>query len=181
MESGLRIYNVEPLVEKAHFDNDLLGSVGIGEMLWRSNVIAVVAGGTKPKFADNTVLIYDDLSKKFVMEITFTNPIKAVRLRRDKYKFIFHFNANAIGLLMTRFLTDWSWLFRERFMSFRFHCRLEDCWLSRLGTIPKDWWKLLQWQALRDSCWCFQDTNVEVCSWWILVPQILEVPVRLPR
>lgn len=85
MESGLRIYNVEPLVEKAHFDNDLLGSVSIGEMLWRTNIIAVVAGGTRPKFADNTVLIYDDLEKKFVMEITFTSSIKAVRLRRDKY------------------------------------------------------------------------------------------------
>lgn len=84
MESGLRIYNVEPLVEKAHFDNELMGSIAVGEMLWRTNVVAVVGGGNKPKFADNTVLIYDDLSKKFVMEITFTAPIKAVRLRRDK-------------------------------------------------------------------------------------------------
>lgn len=85
MESGLRIYNVEPLVEKAHFENELMGSIAIGEMLWRTNVIAVVAGGTRPKFADNTVLIYDDLAKKFIMEITFTSSIKAVRLRRDKY------------------------------------------------------------------------------------------------
>ncbi|KAF7996522.1 hypothetical protein HCN44_002154 [Aphidius gifuensis] len=84
MESGLRVYNVEPLVEKAHFENDLMGSIAIGEMLWRTNVIAVVGGGSRPKFADNTVLIYDDIAKKFVMEITFTSPIKAVRLRRDK-------------------------------------------------------------------------------------------------
>lgn len=84
MESGLRIYNVEPLVEKAHFEQDLMGSIAIGEMLWRTNVIAIVGGGTRPRFAENTVLIYDDLSKKFVMEITFTSPIKAVRLRRDK-------------------------------------------------------------------------------------------------
>ncbi|KAL7306875.1 hypothetical protein TKK_0001035 [Trichogramma kaykai] len=84
MESGLRIYNVEPLVEKAHFENDLMGSIAIGEMLWRSNIIAIVGGGTRPKFADNTVLIYDDLTKKFVMEITFTSPIKALRLRKDK-------------------------------------------------------------------------------------------------
>lgn len=84
MESGLRIYNVEPLVEKAHFESDLMGSICMAEMLWRTNVIAVVGGGTRAKFADNTVLIYDDLSKKFVMEIVFTSPIKAVRLRRDK-------------------------------------------------------------------------------------------------
>lgn len=84
MESGLRIYNVEPLVEKAHFDNDFMGSISMAEMLWRTNVIAVVGGGNRAKFADNTVLIYDDLSKKFVMEVTFTSLIKAVRLRRDK-------------------------------------------------------------------------------------------------
>ncbi|XP_058807126.1 WD repeat domain phosphoinositide-interacting protein 4-like [Phymastichus coffea] len=84
MESGLRVYNIEPLVEQAHFDNELMGSIGIAEMLWRSNLIAVVGGGTRPKFADNTVLIYDDLAKKFIMEITFASPIKALRLRRDK-------------------------------------------------------------------------------------------------
>lgn len=85
MESGLRIYNVDPLVEKAHFDNDLMGSICMAEMLWRTNVIAVVGGGNRAKFADNTVLLYDDISKKFVMEVTFTSLIKAVRLRRDKY------------------------------------------------------------------------------------------------
>ena len=84
MESGLRVYNVEPLVEKAHFESDLMGSIAIGEMLWRTNVIAIVGGGSRPKYAENTVLIYDDLSKKFIMEITFANPIKAVRMRRDK-------------------------------------------------------------------------------------------------
>lgn len=84
MESGLKIYNVDPLVEKAYFENDMMGSIAIGEMLWRTNIIAVVGGGNKPKFADNTVLIYDDISKKFIMEITFASPVKAVRLRRDK-------------------------------------------------------------------------------------------------
>ncbi|XP_043249160.1 WD repeat domain phosphoinositide-interacting protein 4-like [Colletes gigas] len=84
MESGLRVYNVEPLVEKAHLENDVIGSIAIAEMLWRTNIIAIVGGGTRPKFAENTVLIYDDISKKFVLEVTFTSPIKAVRLRRDK-------------------------------------------------------------------------------------------------
>ncbi|XP_066602866.1 WD repeat domain phosphoinositide-interacting protein 4-like [Prorops nasuta] len=84
MESGLRVYNVEPLVEKAHLENHLVGSIVIGEMLWRTNLIAIVGGGARPKFAENTVLIYDDLIKKFVLEITFTSAVKAVRLRKDK-------------------------------------------------------------------------------------------------
>ncbi|XP_014209193.1 WD repeat domain phosphoinositide-interacting protein 4 [Copidosoma floridanum] len=84
MESGLRIYNVEPLVEKAHYDSEFMGSVGMAEMLWRTNVIAVVGGGSRPKFADNTVLIYNDLTKNFAVDINFTQPVKAVRLRKDK-------------------------------------------------------------------------------------------------
>ncbi|KAG8232241.1 hypothetical protein J437_LFUL011794 [Ladona fulva] len=84
MENGLRIYNVEPLVEKAHYDAEIMGSVVHCEMLYRTNLIAIVAGGSRPKFADNTVLLYDAISKKFVMELTFTSPVLAVRLRRDK-------------------------------------------------------------------------------------------------
>ena len=84
METGVRIYNVDPLVESAHIDSSITGSIAIGEMLWRTNIIAIVGGGSKPKFADNTVLFYDDMTKKFVMEITFNNPVKAVRLRRDR-------------------------------------------------------------------------------------------------
>ncbi|XP_022185258.1 WD repeat domain phosphoinositide-interacting protein 4 [Nilaparvata lugens] len=84
METGLRIYNVEPLVEKAHFDYDLMGSLKHCEMLHRTNIFAVIGGGAKPKFADNTVLIYDDIEKRFILELIFTSPVKAVRLRRDR-------------------------------------------------------------------------------------------------
>jgi hypothetical protein len=63
---------------------DLMGSVGHCEMLHRTNLLAIVAGGARPKFAENTVLVYDDISKKFVLEFTFAAPVKAVRLRRDK-------------------------------------------------------------------------------------------------
>ena len=33
-----------------------VGSLVVAEMLYRSNLVAMVAGGRKPKFADNTVL-----------------------------------------------------------------------------------------------------------------------------
>lgn len=66
-------------------DVDLMGSVVQCEMLQRSNILAIVSGGSRPKFADNTLLIYDDVSKKFILELTFSSSIKAVRLRKDKY------------------------------------------------------------------------------------------------
>ncbi|CAG9827591.1 unnamed protein product [Diabrotica balteata] len=84
MESGIRIYNVEPLVEKAHYDIETVGSVSQCEMLFRTNLLAVVSGGSRPKFADNVLLIYDDFLKKFILDITFPSSIRAVRMRRDK-------------------------------------------------------------------------------------------------
>ncbi|RZC37005.1 WD repeat domain phosphoinositide-interacting protein 4 [Asbolus verrucosus] len=84
MESGVRIYNVEPLVEKCHYDIETVGSVSKCEMLYRTNLIAIVSGGTRPMFSDNILLIFDDLLKKFILEITFSSSIQAVRLRKDK-------------------------------------------------------------------------------------------------
>ncbi|GAU96607.1 hypothetical protein RvY_08033 [Ramazzottius varieornatus] len=84
LESGLRIYNVNPLVEKLRLDDDLVGGIAECEMLYRSNLVAIIGGGSKPKFAENTVLIWDDAAKKFVMELTFGLPVISARLRRDK-------------------------------------------------------------------------------------------------
>ncbi|KFM74712.1 WD repeat domain phosphoinositide-interacting protein 4, partial [Stegodyphus mimosarum] len=84
MDNGMRIYNVEPLREKMHLDASTVGSVGICEMLYRTNIIAIVGGGRKQKFAENAVLLWDDLARKFVSEFTFSSPVLSLRLRRDK-------------------------------------------------------------------------------------------------
>ncbi|XP_048788916.1 WD repeat domain phosphoinositide-interacting protein 4-like [Lagopus muta] len=52
MDSGVRIFNVEPLMEKGHLDAEQVGSVGLAEMLHRSNLLAIVGGGSNPKFPD---------------------------------------------------------------------------------------------------------------------------------
>uniref|UniRef100_A0A8C3P8U8 WD repeat domain 45 n=1 Tax=Chrysemys picta bellii TaxID=8478 RepID=A0A8C3P8U8_CHRPI len=52
MESGVRIYNVEPLMEKGHLDHEQVGSVALVEMLHRSNLLAIVGGGGNPKFSE---------------------------------------------------------------------------------------------------------------------------------
>lgn len=84
MESGLRIYNLEPLVEKSHYDIETVGSLSICEMLFRTNIIAIVSGGSRPKIPDNILHIFDDVQKKAIMEIKFASSVNAVRLRRDK-------------------------------------------------------------------------------------------------
>ena len=50
----------------------------------RSNLLAVVGGGATPRFADNTVLVHDAAQQQFVLELTFSGPVLAVRMRRDR-------------------------------------------------------------------------------------------------
>jgi len=110
-ETGLRIYNVEPVSPREKFGksisnktkaiiilyvlhlwlkpNNLLwlkdfGGVSKCEMLNRTNLFAIIAGGKYPKYSQNTVLIYDALLQKFVMEITCASSVKSVRMRRNK-------------------------------------------------------------------------------------------------
>ncbi len=61
-----------------------MGSVGFCEMLYRCNLFAMVSGGSRPKFAENTVLVYDDAKKRSVLEFTFRQAVIAVRCRRDR-------------------------------------------------------------------------------------------------
>lgn len=84
MESGVRIFNIEPLMVKANLDSQDIGSIAICQLLHRTNLIALVAGGSKPKFADNAVLIWDDQKKKFILEFTFSSTVLSVKTRRDR-------------------------------------------------------------------------------------------------
>jgi len=61
-----------------------LGGISKCEMLNSSNFIAIVSGGKYPKYCQNTVLIYDAMLEKFVMEVVCDSNVKSVLLRRDK-------------------------------------------------------------------------------------------------
>lgn len=61
-----------------------MGSVAMCELLFRTNIFAIVSGGSNPKFPDNVLMLFDDALKKFILEITFPSSVKAVRLTRDK-------------------------------------------------------------------------------------------------
>ncbi|VVC26648.1 WD40/YVTN repeat-like-containing domain,WD40-repeat-containing domain,WD40 repeat [Cinara cedri] len=80
-ETGVRIYTVNPVTEKERFD---FGGISQCEMIFQSNLIAVVAGGRYPKYSHNTVYIYDAIKPKFVMEINCSSAVKAVRMRRNR-------------------------------------------------------------------------------------------------
>uniref|UniRef100_A0A8I5TU02 WD repeat domain phosphoinositide-interacting protein 4 n=1 Tax=Pongo abelii TaxID=9601 RepID=A0A8I5TU02_PONAB len=73
METGVRIYNVEPLMEKGHLDHE-----------------QVAAWACSPKFSEISVLIWDDAregkdsKERLVLEFTFTKPVLSVCMRHDK-------------------------------------------------------------------------------------------------
>ncbi len=82
-DDGFRIYNLQPFKQtyRREFTN---GGIGIVEMLFRCNILALVGGGRKPRYPPNKVMIWDDHQNRCIGELSFRSEVKAVRMSRER-------------------------------------------------------------------------------------------------
>jgi len=104
-DSGFRIFNCDPFKQtyRRDFAN---GGIGIVEMLFRCNILALVGGGSNPRYPTNKVMIWDDHQNRCIGELSFRSEVKAVRMSRERvvvvleYK-IYVYNFADLNLLNT--------------------------------------------------------------------------------
>lgn len=85
-ELGFRVYDCQPFMEASCRESSIESPGGITyvELLFRSNIFALVGGGPTPRYPSNKVMIWDDHQACCIGELSFCSQVRSVKLRRDR-------------------------------------------------------------------------------------------------
>ena len=68
-------------------------------MVYETNILALVGGGTSPKWPTNKVMLWDDIKQKIIAELTFSNAIKAVKINQQVIVVVLYFKTYIFNFL----------------------------------------------------------------------------------
>ncbi|GMT34605.1 hypothetical protein PFISCL1PPCAC_25902 [Pristionchus fissidentatus] len=102
---GVRIFNCHPLTEAVHLTQDQVGSIRLAQLLHRSNIVALVSGGLRPKYSPNTLMLWDNSMKHCVAECAVPGgPILNVFLNSSRLVLVQSRRVSIFSLQPLRFL-----------------------------------------------------------------------------
>ena len=81
-ENGFKIVNVSPFLDLYY--KDMKGGIGIIEMLYKSNILALVGGGINPKYNLNELVLWDEQKDSEICKIKTKKKILKIKLREKK-------------------------------------------------------------------------------------------------
>ncbi|BFU23642.1 WD domain, G-beta repeat containing protein [Entamoeba histolytica HM-1:IMSS-B] len=84
---GFRVFGIENGRFRERFKRTLKGGVGIIELYHKSNMLALVGGGTNPAYEPNKVIIWDDYQGKPFGILDYPTEVRAVKLQKN-YLFV---------------------------------------------------------------------------------------------
>jgi len=86
---GFNVFSTNPVKartsNKFQSEGTAAGGVGWVEMLFSSNIFALVGGGPNPAFSTDQVILWDDQKKQYISEhqITCSKQVRGVRLHKN--------------------------------------------------------------------------------------------------
>lgn len=84
---GFQVYECQPFKQvscRESSDHEGHGGIAYVEVLFRSNIFALVGGGPTPRYLSNKVMIWDDQQSCCIGELSFRSQVLSVKLRRDR-------------------------------------------------------------------------------------------------
>jgi WD repeat-containing protein 45 len=81
-ENGFKVFTLSPLKET--FSHKFDGTIQHVEMLFKTNMYAIIGGGENPLESPNKLILWDVITKKKTTELSYRHPVIGVKWKRDK-------------------------------------------------------------------------------------------------